>query len=354
MAKAKEIEGLDCAAPALQEMKRALLVRLEEISALRAAALDFSDIEGVHDMRVATRRLRGLLRDFEPFLAKNISSKRLKAVADALGAVRDADVHIVALEKLAAHESEEIVVGIEEIIEARRTHRTSAREQLEHAITEDSLAATQKKFIAQLERACEFARGKHARKSALANRNKSFGEAVRDIVHARFAELQDDSRSLYQPFSIEPLHRMRIAAKRLRYAIELCAECDGKSLATFAQAVSDIQTSLGELHDCDVWIEELGARLEALHSERRHAQESANTTTPATFHPSEKQIAAHVWLLRHFTKERTKHYRDALAQWHEWETTNFRARLAKELVKIEQTFILQPINLFPADVAEDA
>lgn len=354
MAKAKEIEGLDCAAPVLQEIKRTLLVRLGEISALRSAALDFSDIEGVHDMRVATRRLRGLLRDFQPFLAKNISSKRLKTVADALGAVRDADVHIVALEKLAAHESEEIVAGIAEIIDARRTQRTLAREQLESAITEDALAATQKKFIAQLERACEFARGKHARKRALANRNKSFGEAMRDIVHARFAELQNDSRSLYRPFSIEPLHRMRIAAKRLRYAIELCAECYGKSLAPFAQAVSDMQTSLGELHDCDVWIEELGLRLEALQGERRPTQESANTATPATFHIIENQIAANVWLLRHFTKERTKHYRDALALWHEWETTNFHARLDGELAKIDQTFILQPINLTPADVAEDA
>lgn len=354
MAKAKEIEGLDCAAPALQEIKRTLLVRLEEIMATRSAALDFSDIEGVHDMRVATRRLRGLLRDFKPFLAKNISSKKLKALADALGAVRDADVHIAALEKLEAQESEEIVVGIAEIIDARRTQRTLAREQLQRVIAADSLTATQQKFITQLERACEFARGKHPRKSAKANRNKSFGEAVRDIVLARFAELQEDSRSLYCPCSIEPLHRMRIAAKRLRYAIELCAECYGKSLATFAQAVSDMQTSLGELHDCDVWIEELGARLEALQSERNTAQEIANTATPAMFHPSAKQAAANVWLLRHFTKERTKHYRDALALWHEWETTNFHARLASELARIEQTFILEPINLTPADVAEDA
>jgi len=340
MAKAKEIEGLDCAAPVLQEIKRTLLVRLDEISALRCAALDFSDIEGVHDMRVATRRLRGLLHDFKPFFRKNVSSKRLKAVADALGAVRDADVAIVALEKLAEHESEEIAAGIAYFIDARRTQRLSAREHLERAISENFLAIVQKKFSAQIERATEGTHGKHARKSASANRNISFREAVRDIVLARFAELQDDSESLYRPFSVEPLHRMRIAAKRLRYAIELSAECYGKSLAPFAQAVSDIQTSLGELHDCDVWIEELGARLEALHSARDHAKETANTATPASFHPPEKQAAANVWLLRYFIKERTKHYRDALAQWHEWETTNFHARLASELAKLDGTFII--------------
>ncbi len=351
MAKATEIVGLDCAAPVLSEIKRTALVRLEEIFALREAALDFSDAEGVHDMRVATRRLRGLLRDFKPYFVKNISPKKLKAVADALGAVRDADVAVAALEKLATHKNAEITRGLAHFADAHRTRRIQAREQLQHAISEKTLTVLREEFIAQLERATKITPGKQARKSAKANRSTSFREASREIVFARFAELQDESRSLYRPFATAPLHRLRISAKRLRYAIELSAQCYGNSLAPFAESVSKLQTHLGELHDCDVWIAELGARLAARQSKHDGAQESASDANPRV---AEEQTAAAVWLLSYFVKERTKHYRDALALWHSLETDNFHARLTTELTQFNRTFIIQPINLFPADVTDNA
>ncbi len=317
---------------------------------MREAALDFSDVEGVHDMRVATRRLRGLLRDFKPYFVKNISPKKLKTIADALGMVRDADVAVAALEKLAAHKNAEITHGLALFADAHRTRRARAREQLQHAISEKALTVLQEEFIAQLERATRITHGKHARKSARVNRKISFREAACEIALARFAELQDESRSLYRPFSTTPLHRLRIAAKRLRYAIELCAQCYGKSLAPFAQDISKLQTHLGELHDCDVWIAELGARLIARQSRHNEAKESLSDAHPRA---SEKQTAA-VWLLRYFVKERTKHYRDALALWHSLETNNFHARLTTELAQVNRTFSVQPINLSAADVANDA
>ncbi len=351
MAKATEIEGLDCAAPVLSEIKRTALVRFEEMRALREVALDFSDAEGVHDMRVATRRLRGLLRDGKPYFVKSISPKKLKAIADALGAVRDADVAVAALEKLAAHKNAEITHGLALFADAHRTRRARVREQLQHAISEKTLTVLREEFIAQLERATKITPGKQARKSAKANRSTSFREASREIVFARFAELQDESRSLYRPFSTTPLHHLRIAAKRLRYAIELCAQCYGKSLAHFAQDISKLQTHLGELHDCDVWIAELGSLLAARQSKHDGAKENASNPNPRV--AEEQTAAAAVWLLRYFIKERTKHYRDALALWHSLETDNFHARLATEFAQFNQAFIIQPINLSPADVADN-
>ena len=91
MAKAKEIFGLDCGAEARAGIRLVLLSRLEEMSAFRAAAIDQGSIEGVHDMRVASRRLRSALGDFLPYLRKRklLGSKDdLKRVADALGRVR--------------------------------------------------------------------------------------------------------------------------------------------------------------------------------------------------------------------------------------------------------------------------
>ncbi|MFN2390604.1 MAG: CHAD domain-containing protein [Pyrinomonadaceae bacterium] len=81
MAKAKEITGLDCAASAMEWAAEVLRVRFDEVVNLRDSALDFSDIEGVHSMRVATRRLRSALRDFTPLMDKRpakTSEKRIK------------------------------------------------------------------------------------------------------------------------------------------------------------------------------------------------------------------------------------------------------------------------------------
>src|SRR4028119_1539175 len=134
MAKAKEITGLDCAADALEWAAEVLRVRFDEIVSLRDAALDFSDIEGVHSMRVATRRLRSAMRDFMPLMDKRPSKrlrKELKQLADALGTVRDQDVAIVALEELQAEaETEAIKAGIGNFLTERNGRRETAQRDL--------------------------------------------------------------------------------------------------------------------------------------------------------------------------------------------------------------------------------
>ena len=65
--------------------------------------LDLDDVERVHDMRVATRRLRAALEVFEPCFPRKRhrkALKKVKALADALGERRDRDVEIELLEGL--------------------------------------------------------------------------------------------------------------------------------------------------------------------------------------------------------------------------------------------------------------
>src|SRR6266536_2221294 len=102
MAKAKQIATIDFDGAADLGMRLALTSRLEEMSALKERVLDWSGPEGVHDMRVASRRLRSALRDFLPYLRKRrlaSSINRIREIADALGQIRDQDVAIIALEK---------------------------------------------------------------------------------------------------------------------------------------------------------------------------------------------------------------------------------------------------------------
>ena len=307
MAKAKEIIGLDCAASALEWAAEVLRARFDEVVNLRGAALDFSDIEGVHSMRVATRRLRSALRDFMPLMDKRPPKqvrKELKQLADALGAVRDQDVAIVALEALRVEaETELIKAGLENLLKERGDLREVARLDLTKALAVRNLDDLHERFTAAI--------GKMARRKK-SKQMVSFNEAGRAVVASSLQDLLDLGASLYEPFNIEELHEMRIAAKRLRYAIELFVACWGARAAPFADEIAEMQSFLGEVHDCDIWIESLGKRLE-------RGQENLMTDK------SDYQTV--IWLLSEFVKKRTKEYRFALKLWSEWEANNFAEKM---------------------------
>src|SRR5687767_15802584 len=104
MAKAREIPGIAAALPFREAAARAVETRTEEVFDHAADVLDTSDIEGVHDMRVATRRLRAVMEIFAPCFPKADLRRLLKQVknlADVLGERRDPDVMIDGLEKVA-------------------------------------------------------------------------------------------------------------------------------------------------------------------------------------------------------------------------------------------------------------
>lgn len=309
--KAREIEGLDCARDAVFNIDLILRTRLAEMCALREKALDFSDVEGVHDMRVASRRLRSTLRDFIPYLnERKAPRKQLKEMARSLGGVRDEDVAIAALEKLLGAADETASAGIEALVEERRRRQAAAREHLQLAISEEAINELQERFDAWLRSAAT------ARAKGDAARDLSFMEMAREVISSQHREVEELSSSLFSPFDVEPLHDMRIAAKRLRYSLELFSPCFGGELKKFAKEIAELQTSLGDLHDCDVWIDDLGLRLNARADGARDfsAEEEAD-----------------LWLLQHFVGERTRHYFDALSRWSEWQRTGFYAKLHEKL-----------------------
>jgi CHAD domain-containing protein len=108
---------------------------------------------------------------------------------------------------------------------------------------------------------------------------------------------------------------MRIAAKRFRYALELFEPCLGPDISIFAKKVGALQTSLGELHDSDIWIETLGKNRNGIAEQ-----------------PKELRGAA-LWLLSHFVRLHSKHLRRSLATWSEWEAKEFGSRLREYLTQ---------------------
>jgi CHAD domain-containing protein len=323
MAKAKEVEGLDCGAEALEGIRLVLRTRFAEMYDVRAAALDREEIKGVHDMRVASRRLRSALRDFKEFLdGKGFPKRRLKKVAAALGEVRDEDVAIAALRDIRSQTDGEVAAGIERLLSERSRQRERARQRLESVITVTKLAELQQRFLVRLESDSRLREKRDDRRVRGTTKALSFGQAGRKVIKSRLAELLDLSESLHHPFKMESLHSMRIAAKRLRYAMELFAPCWGGQLSSYAHEVAELQGSLGDLCDCDNWIADLGARLDR---QRRSALRGGQQ-------PADTQLReAAIWLLQYFTKEHGRHFGNALTRWREWETTGFFRRMIASL-----------------------
>jgi CHAD domain-containing protein len=323
MAKAKQITGIECDGPVTEAVALVLVPRLEEMCLLRKAALDFRDPEGVHDMRVASRRVRSALRDFAPHLRKTKiaqSTKQLKEIADKLGGVRDCDVAIIALEKLLKKTPPKIAAGLQRIIDEQQTRLDPARQELVQALNYQTLSLLKRSFSNAIEEAIvRRTAGPTPLASGAARRIvPTYKVYARSTVLKLLKEMAALSPCLYEPQKTKPLHEMRIATKRLRYATELFAACWGEQLGVFSHQVAQMQSSLGELHDCDLWIERFGKRL----SRSRKKAEELTTGD---------ERDAMIWLLSHFSRLRTKHFRAALHRWHEWEQKDFCNRLSATL-----------------------
>src|SRR3954463_7069644 len=130
MAKARAVD-LDPFAPFGEAAQRIIAVRGDELFEHSAGVLDTSDIERVHDMRVATRRLRAALEVFsDAFGAGELKPvlRDVKRLADALGERRDPDVHIEEFTKLRAEVAAPDQPGVDLLLESLREEQERGNE----------------------------------------------------------------------------------------------------------------------------------------------------------------------------------------------------------------------------------
>jgi CHAD domain-containing protein len=112
---------------------KTVAVRTDELFARHEEVLEVHDIEALHDMRVATRRLRAALEVFEPCFPRQSFRRALaeiKRLADALGERRDRDVQIEWLEDYARERSGEERAAILGFVEELRAEQAAANDVL--------------------------------------------------------------------------------------------------------------------------------------------------------------------------------------------------------------------------------
>lgn len=141
------------------------------------------------------------------------------------------------------------------------------------------------------------------------------------MLLVRYAEMHALSVSIDDPARVQELHNMRIAAKRLRYTMEIFQPCFAGPLAKEYKAVYDrvksIQEQIGQIHDCDVRVPAIEAFLDE-HARRR----------PEIRVGLEKLIARE-------REERDRLYAEFLKYWAGLRRKGFRSRLFLLVASLE-------------------
>jgi CHAD domain-containing protein len=225
--------------------------QIEHILTRRYAAGYLCDPEYVHEMRVATRRMRAAIRVFEDVLELGRLKTEVAHLADVLGQARDLDV----------------------FLEFLRQYRDGC-EGVRRAFTDEMIAswsvrrrASYRKVQAMMNSAALGAFLTHAHKSfalpvgaAGGPRPTSAGwkeplwREARAILHRELRKMFRYESDLKR-YSPRRRHRLRIAGKRMRYLSEFFMPLYGRPMAELIDHVKDVQACLGDSHDCEVFID---------------------------------------------------------------------------------------------------
>jgi CHAD domain-containing protein len=144
VARPRDVQGFDCEETFALAAARVVEVRSVEVFARAGGVLDLDDIEPVHDMRVATRRLRAALEVFRPCFPRKryrAALKPLKALADALGERRDRDVSIEFLAGFLDDAPAADRGRLEILLAKLRDEQAEANEELAPYVVEERLAS---------------------------------------------------------------------------------------------------------------------------------------------------------------------------------------------------------------------
>ena len=209
------------------------------------------DIEAIHRMRVASRRLATGLDVFKSCLPKKKSGLwrgEIRKVTSALGNARDLDIQIAQLTDLYGEKLEATYKpGYNRLLLRLKQSRSKAQKKVNKTVFKLNESQALDQMMLWLEKHLELEMLSESHSPALYHKAyQSIAVALEAfLMHSDFIASEADS---------DKLHAMRIAAKRLRYTMEIFAPIYGDDLKPFMIAMKDIQDTLGEFHDADVWV----------------------------------------------------------------------------------------------------
>jgi len=252
---------------AVQRLSLLLAAFEKEIAGVKAA----DDIEPIHRMRVASRRLRAALPLFESCFPQKKYRRwmqEIKTITQSLGAARDTDVQIAFLEKIirkknrqakqAGGENEPVVreagdpAGVEQVLLSSLKKK---RAGLQKDVLRTLAALEKSRVIPDMEET--FRQMGTPPVPSRRQRPRPYGIApvAAGRISDRLTTLLEFSPWVHNPDAVAEHHATRIAAKKLRYTMEVYSPVYRLGLRKPLARVKKIQEILGDIHDCDVWID---------------------------------------------------------------------------------------------------
>jgi CHAD domain-containing protein len=220
------------------------------------------DIECIHRMRVASRRLRSAQEYFDSILPKKnatIWEKQIQSITAALGNARDLDIQIEAIQQYQLQNDDiRLLPGFKRLILRLSQKRKQAQLSVLLSVSKFTSNPVIKRVQKQLSHFVEPDGNEHFISMPLRLlANQAINEKLTNFIS-------------YEPFVHIPekkleLHAMRIAAKHLRYTMEIFAPLFPGELSDWLQPVRQAQEQLGVIHDCDMWIDFLPQFLDSEH-----------------------------------------------------------------------------------------
>ena len=240
---------------ACRYLQKQLDVLVKHIDGAREA----DDPEHVHQARVSSRRLRAGLAMFDDCFAPRMTrkwAKRIKKLTKGLGAARDADVQIEVIEKMLANLEEDDrrhKAGLKRLILRLNQQRQAAQPKVVKAVERLEAGRMLSEMHAELA-----GRMFELRRSQVSRQSPGLFQRTAFHIRRRLDDMFVYAGSLGDPKDTAGHHQLRIAAKRLRYTLEICNDVYEGELSKFIKSVKKLQTLLGDIHDCDVWVEYVG------------------------------------------------------------------------------------------------
>ena len=254
----------------------AALVGLTLLDEARAACgrLDApDDSEALHDFRVALRRLRTLLRSFRPELGRAVAKKlqrRLRDATRATSAGRDAEVQLAWVRTHRPERGRRSGPGVPWLLTRLEDRQNRAYADIRQEIPPE---------FRRIERRVR--RGLNATLVDPSPTAPPFAAATGRLLREQTAMLEQELETARSTRDQDAVHAARIAVKRLRYLLEPIAAERPPRAGALVELLKRLQNVLGELHDLQVLLAELGVAVAEAAAERaRHLHAAALAGTP--------------------------------------------------------------------------
>jgi CHAD domain-containing protein len=260
--------------PAAKAAATAIAAQLRAMTAEHADAIA-GDVESIHRLRVATRRLRAalrMLREVAPGGEAESTAYELAWLCGAIGAVRDLDVLAQLLEDRATRLEPDFIRALEPLSDTIRGQRTAEQERLVVALDSERY------------------RGLVQRLGAVAPQPAADGVtlgavAVR-LVRPQLRAILRAGAGLDEASPPETLHRLRVRVKKLRYALEPLRAVGGKPARRMLRRLERVQERVGMYHDAV----SVTAWLHGWATESRDAPAMGMMAVGALIHSFERRI----------------------------------------------------------------